>query len=82
MNSIQGAATLAAMNQLRAVDEMEADMVKAQMQVEKAKHEYKIWQLYQDLQTDIFKTQQEVFLYRAKTDDSIIDKWDSFIKGG
>lgn len=82
MNSIQGAATLAAMNQLRAMDEMEAEKVKAQMEVEKAKHEYKIWQLYQDLQTEIFKTQQEVFLFRAKTDDAIIEKWDTFIKGG
>ena len=82
MSTISMAGNTRALRQVKATDSNQQEKAKAGREAERIKQEFKIWQIYQDLQTDIFKTIQDVCLYRAKTNDSVIDKWDTFVKGG
>ncbi len=80
MDPIGAQGSMMAMAHLQLTDELQVEGVAMQMMAQRKKHEWEQWKLFQDLQTSIYETQQEVCLQRAKTQDKIFGKWDDYIK--
>lgn len=67
--------TAANMAQIAQQDALQANQIYWQMYAERQKAMWKIFQLLQDLQTDIYKTISEAAANRAKVMDGIAAKW-------
>lgn len=77
---IQSAGNMMSLAQLTLTDRLQSEKVAFQMEAQAQKHGWEKWKLFQDLQTEIFKIQQEVCIQRAKTQDKLFEKWDEYIK--
>ena len=80
MNLVNSLSSPMSLFQLQQTDQLQNENVAVQMHAEKVRNDHKIWQILEDLQTDIFKIQQEVCLNRAKVGDKMMDKWDEYFK--
>ncbi|MDQ7826007.1 MAG: hypothetical protein RDV48_24605 [Candidatus Eremiobacteraeota bacterium] len=80
MNLISQSSVMS-MAQMQLTDSLLSEKTAMQMAALKTKSTWESWKLNQDLQTEIYKIQQEVTLHRAKTQDKMINKWDEYIKG-
>jgi len=70
-----------AMAQMVLTDHLTIEKTVAQMAAQRKKSAWESWKLFSDLQTEIYKIQQEVTLHRARTQDKMLNKWDEYIKG-
>ncbi|MDQ7824782.1 MAG: hypothetical protein RDV48_18435 [Candidatus Eremiobacteraeota bacterium] len=69
------------MAQMAQTDQLQSNEAYWQMAVERQKHMWKIFQMLQDLQTDIMKIISEAAANRAKVRDAISAKWAQVLAG-
>jgi len=69
------------LTQMQASDYQNATTIGIQMQADAQKQQMQRWKILQDTQTKIFEITQEVTVNKAKVQDKIFEKWDSYIRG-
>ena len=66
--------------QFSLTNNLQVEKVITEMTAARIKFEWEKWKLQEDLKTKVYEIQNEVYLEKAKTQDKIMNKWDSFIR--